>query len=50
MSNQDKPQAEGQEPHMEKQIMDEPQEEFVTDQSTPSKDISEVAPEARPET
>lgn len=35
MSDQKK-QRDCDEPHMEKQIMDEPQEEFVADQSVPS--------------
>lgn len=30
------------EPHMEKQVMDQPQEEFVADQSVPSRDISDA--------
>jgi hypothetical protein len=48
MSNEDKPQPNAQIPHMEKQIMDEPQEEYVADQSTPSKDISDLPKEERP--
>ena len=31
------------EPHMEKQVMDEPQEEFIADQSVPSRDVSDTA-------
>lgn len=48
MSEQDKPQRGAQKPHMEKPIMDEPQEEFIGEEAQPSKDISEVAPEERP--
>ena len=32
-------------PHMEKQVMPEPQEEFIGDEAQPSKDISEMRPE-----
>jgi hypothetical protein len=42
MSNQQKPQREAQKPHMEKPIMDQPQEEFVGEEARPSKDVSEV--------
>jgi hypothetical protein len=35
--------------HMEKQIMTEPQEEFVGDEAQPSKDISEVRGKAAKE-
>ncbi len=40
MSNE--PKTEDNPPHREKQVMDEPQEEFVADQSVPSRDISDV--------
>ena len=36
MSTEHKPQPDAEEPHMEKQTMTEPQEEFITDQSVPS--------------
>ncbi len=46
MSTERKPQQPEGHRHMEKQVMDEPQEEFVGDQARPSKDISEVRPKA----
>lgn len=39
MSNERKTQDEGGEPHMEKQVMTEPMEEFVADQSVPSQSM-----------
>jgi hypothetical protein len=48
MSDQDKPQPAAQKPHMEKPIMDQPQEEFIGDEAQPSKDISEAEPAERP--
>jgi hypothetical protein len=39
MNNPRKPQRDPEEPHMEKQIMPEPMEEFVADQSVPSKSM-----------
>ena len=39
MSNEPKTQGERDVPHMEKQVMSEPQEEFVADQSVPSKSM-----------
>lgn len=47
MSDHEKPQPEAQKPHMEKQTMDKPQEEFIGDEARPSKDVSEVAAERR---
>ena len=42
MSTERKPQAPKDEARMEKQVMDQPQEEFVGDEARPSKDVSEV--------
>jgi hypothetical protein len=47
MSDHEKPQREAQKRHMEKPIMDQPQEEFVGDEARPSKDVSEVEPKER---
>lgn len=47
MSDHEKPEREEKKPHMEKQIMDQPQEEFVGDEARPSKDISEVKGEEK---
>jgi hypothetical protein len=48
MSDHQKPQPEARKRHMEKQIMDQPQEEFVGDEARPSKDVSEVKPKVEP--
>ena len=39
MSNPPKTQDDGETPHMEKQVLPEPMEEFVSDQSVPSKSM-----------
>ncbi len=41
MNNENKPQPKAEDPHMEKQTMTEPQEEFVADQSVPSKSMQD---------
>jgi hypothetical protein len=50
MSDHEKPQPEAQKPHMEKQTMDQPQEEFIGDEARPSRDVSEVEPKERKKT
>jgi hypothetical protein len=44
MSTERKPEPGARKTHMEKPIMQEPQEEFVGDEAQPSKDISELQP------
>jgi hypothetical protein len=48
MSTERKPQAPKDEARMEKQNMDQPQEEFVGDEAQPSRDISELRASERP--
>lgn len=42
MNNEGKPQPDAEDPHMEKQTMTQPQEEFVADQSVPSKSMQDA--------
>lgn len=42
MSNESKPQPDAENPHMEKQTMTQPQEEYISDQSTPSRSMQDA--------
>ena len=48
MSTERKSQPETDRPHVEKQTMNQPQEEFVGDEARPSKDKSELDPPELP--
>lgn len=42
MSNERKPQPDAEDPHMEKQTFTQPQEEYVADQSVPSRSMQDA--------